>query len=113
MTNREFYNAVIENTTNEELIAHAKKLIENLDKSQKSRNSKENEKRAKENAPLIEKIVQALTGQEDYLLTSEVATMCEMSTSKASALLKKIENIDVKDIKVKGKGTQKGWKLNA
>ena len=42
-------------------------------------------------------------------LASELASEMGVSTQKASALVKKVEGVSVCDVKVKGKGTQKGY----
>lgn len=106
MTNREFYNAVIADTQNEELKAFATEAIEKLD----ARNAKRAEKpskRAVENAPLIEKIKGMLTSEPT--LASEIASTLEITPQKASGLLRQVEGVSVTDVKVKGKGTQKGY----
>ena len=106
MTKRDFLNAVIAETTNSELASFAVAELEKLD----ARNAKRAErpsKRSLANAPLIEKIKTLLTSEP--MLASEVANALEISTQKASALLKQVEGVSVVDVKVKGKGTQKGY----
>ena len=106
MTNREFFNAVISNEINDEVIAHAKESLEKLD----IRNAKRAErpsKTQKANEPIIKAIADLLTNEP--MLASEIAEKCEISTQKASALVKKVEGVSVCDVKVKGKGTQKGY----
>ena len=105
MTNREFFNAVISAEINDEVIAHAKESLEKLD----IRNAKRAErpsKTQKANEPIIKAIADLLTNEP--MLASEIAEKCEISTQKASALVKKVEGVSVCDVKVKGKGTQKG-----
>lgn len=106
MTNREFFNAVISAEINDEVIAHAKESLEKLD----IRNAKRAErpsKTQKANEPIIKAIADLLTNEP--MLASEIAEKCEISTQKASALVKKVEGVSVCDVKVKGKGTQKGY----
>ena len=106
MTNREFFNAVISAEINDEVIAHAKESLEKLD----IRNAKRAErpsKTQKANEPIIRAIADLLTNEP--MLASEIAEKCEISTQKASALVKKVEGVSVCDVKVKGKGTQKGY----
>ena len=106
MTNREFFNAVISAEINDEVIAHAKESLEKLD----IRNAKRAErpsKTQKANEPIIKAIAELLTNEP--MLASEIAEKCEISTQKASALVKKVEGVSVCDVKVKGKGTQKGY----
>ena len=106
MTKREFLNAVIAETTNSELASFAVAELEKLD----ARNAKRSErpsKRSLANAPLIEKIKTLLTSEP--MLASDVANALEISTQKASALLRQVEGVSVVDVKVKNKGTQKGY----
>ena len=106
MTKREFLNAVIAETQNADLANFAVSELEKLD----ARNAKRSEKPSKrslENAPLIEKIKTLLTSEP--MLASDVANALEISTQKASALLRQVEGVSVCDVKVKGKGTQKGY----
>lgn len=106
MTKREFLNGVIAETQNADLANFAVSELEKLD----ARNAKRSEKPSKkslENAPLIAKIAEFLTSEPK--LASEVASELEISTQKASALLRQVEGVSVVDIKVKGKGTQKGY----
>ena len=106
MTNREFLNAVISAEINDEVIAHAKESLEKLD----IRNAKRSERPSKTqiaNEPIIKAIAELLTNEP--MLASEIAEKCEISTQKASALVKKVEGVSVCDVKVKGKGTQKGY----
>lgn len=108
MTNREFFNAVIANEISAEVIAHAEKSLASLD----ARNAKRAERpsrKAEANAPIIASLSALLTSEPR--LASELAAEVGISTQKASALLKQIENISVTDVKVKGKGTQKGYFL--
>jgi len=106
MTKREFLNAVIAETQNVELANFAVTELEKLDARNAKRASKPS-KRSLANAPLIEKIKGLLTSEP--MLASEVANALEISPQKASALLKQIEGISVVDVKVKSKGTQKGY----
>lgn len=109
MTKREFLNAVITETQNEELKAFATSEIEKLD----VRNAKRSERPSKTqiaNAPIIEAISRVLT--DEPMLASKIAELCGISVNKASALAKKVEGVKVVDVKVKGKGTQKGYFLD-
>ena len=106
MTNREFYTAIVNSDLNDEMKAFATEAIEKLDARNAKRASTPS-KTQKENAPLIEKIASLLTSEPK--LASELAKEMEISTQKASALVKKVEGVSVCDVKVKGKGTQKGY----
>ena len=108
MTQREFYTAIVNSDLSDELKAYATEAIAKLDARNAKRASTES-KTQKENAPLIEKIATLLTSEPK--LASELAKEMEISPQKASALVKKVEGVSVCDVKVKGKGTQKGYYL--
>ena len=108
MTQRDFYNAVINGTITEDMVTFATEAIAKLD----VRNAKRAERPSKTqiaNAPIIEAISRVLT--DEPMLASKIAELCEISTQKASALVKKVEGVQSVDVKVKGKGTQKGYFL--
>ena len=68
-----------------------------------------NSKKLAENAPILDAI-RNLMDDNKKRLTSEVAVELELSTPKASALLRQLValgELDVEDVKVKGKGAQK------
>ena len=106
MTNREFYTAIVNSDLSDEMKAFASEAIEKLD-ARNAKRANTLSKTQKENAPLIEKIATLLTSEPK--LASELAKEMEISTQKASALVKKVEGVSVCDVKVKGKGTQKGY----
>ena len=108
MTNREFYTAVIADTQNEELKTFATEAIAKLDERNAKRASKPSAKQ-KENEPIVKAISEVLTSEP--MLASKIAELCKISTQKASALVKKVEGVQSVDVKVKGKGTQKGYFL--
>ena len=108
MTKREFLNAVIAETANADLAEFAVTELEKLD----ARNAKRAEKPSKksvENAPIIEAIKAVLTDEPQT--ASTIAARVEISVQKASALLRQIDGLTITDVKVKGKGTQKGYAL--
>jgi len=108
MTNRDFYNAVINANINEEMTSFATEAIAKLDERNAKRASKESKTQIA-NKPIIEAISRVLT--DEPMLASKIAELCEISTQKASALVKKVEGVQSVDVKVKGKGTQKGYFL--
>ena len=108
MTQREFYNAVITSVENEELVTFATEQIAKLDARNAKRKGAES-KKAKENAPIKEAILGVLT--HEPMTASEVAEKVEISTQKASALLRQIDGLTVTEVKVKGKGKVKGYAL--
>ena len=93
MTKREFYTAVINGEVNEELVAFAEAEIEKLD-AENARNAAKRAEKAKENEPYFEKILALVS--ETPVVASEVAAELEVSTSKASSLLRTM----VKDGKI-------------
>lgn len=106
MTQRDFYTAIVNSDLNDELKAFATDAIAKLDARNAKRASTPS-KTQKENAPLIEKIASLLTSEPK--LASELASEMGVSPQKAGALAKKVEGVNVCDVKVKGKGTQKGY----
>ena len=108
MTQREFYTAIVNSDLTDELKDFAKASIEKLD----VRNAKRSAQPSKTqiaNEPIIKAISECLTSEP--MLASKIAELCEISTQKASALVKKVEGVQSVDVKVKGKGTQKGYFL--
>lgn len=106
MTKREMFEAIINGNINEDVIEMAKNEVAKMDeKNAKRRNSPS--KRSIENEPIKEKIREILT--ETPQSASEIAEKVEISTQKASALLRQIDGLKVTEIKVKGKGKVKGY----
>ena len=108
MTQRDFYNAVIATVDNDELKAFATDAIAKLDERNAKRASKPSKTQIA-NEPIIKAISEVLT--DEPMLASKIAELCEISTQKASALVKKVEGVQSVDVKIKGKGTQKGYFL--
>ena len=108
MTQRDFYNAVINANINEEMSSFAIDAIAKLDERNAKRASKPSKTQIA-NEPIIKVISEVLTSEP--MLASKIAELCEISTQKASALVKKVEGVQSVDVKVKGKGTQKGYFL--
>ena len=115
MTNREFLNAVIAmENINDEMKAFAENEILKLD----NRNAKRAEKPSKTaiaNEPIKVEILNLLTEKDEVMTASAIAEiMTDYKVQKISALcsqLVKEEKLVVKDVKVKGKGTQKGYSV--
>lgn len=112
MTKREVLNTIVGGEVNADVIAWAEAQLVAMDKAnEKRRNSVS--KKAAENAPIIDRIVEEILGSEPKT-ASDVAAVLEVSPQKASALLRtavKAGRAVAEDIKVKGKGTQKGYTL--
>lgn len=112
MTKRDFLKMVITGTVTEEGIDKAKELLAAMDSANAKRREQPS-KTAKENAPLIEKIITEILGKEPMTAT-QVGEILGVSTQKASALCRaavKTKKVAQVDVKVKGKGTQKGYTL--
>jgi len=105
MTQREFFNAVINGTVTEEMVQFATESIEKLD----ARNSKRAEQRVDKHADERTAIAKVLT--ETPMLASEIATATGFSTQKVSGLVKRIEGVKITKVKVKGKGEQNAYSL--
>ena len=108
MTKREFFEAVIANVEIGELVEFAKCEVAKMDE----RNAKRKNAPSKTqiaNEPIIKAIAEVLTNEP--MRASEIAEAVGISTPKASALVKKVDGVKVVDVKVKGKGTQKGYYL--
>ena len=108
MTNREFFEKVIAEVTNEELVEKAKVELAKLD-ARNARRASTPSKKAKENEP-IKKAIREVLGAEP-MTASEIASKVEISTQKASALLRQIDGLTVTEVKIKGKGKVKGYSI--
>lgn len=105
MTTREFFENVITMVEDAEMQEKAKALIDALDR----RNAKRAERPSKTaiaNEPIKAEIAKVLTTEP--MTASTIAKLVDISTQKASALLRQMD-VKVTDVKVKGKGTQKGY----
>ena len=111
MTNREFYTFVANGTIDEDVIAHAASAIEKMDAALEARKNKPN-KKALENAPIIESILGVLTAEPQT--AAVIGETVGISTQKASALLRQIvadKKAVASDVKVPNKGTCKAYAL--
>lgn len=114
MTNREFYTAIAAiDTLSEDLRNFASDAITKMDLTNERRKAKPS-KAAIANAPMVDKIV-------DTILSDKVMTASEVAVAygegikvqKASNLLRTAVaqgRATVEDVKVKGKGIQKGYR---
>ena len=115
MTNREFYEAVVNANINEELTAHAQDALAKLDETNAKRREKMAEKaveKAAEKAPIREAIVACITDEPKTASTLIAEAGVEIKPQAIPSLLKGLveDGTLVKvDVKVKGKGTQKGY----
>lgn len=107
MTNREMFTAIVNGEITEEVIAKAHEEIAKLDARNAARKDKPS-KKALENEPIKARISEVLT--DEPKTASDIASELELSVQKVSALLRQMD-VTVVDVKVKGKGTQKGYSL--
>ena len=109
MTYREMLTSIVNGTINEEVIEKATERLEKLDAENEKRKNRVS-KKALENEPVKARILEVL-GEEPKTAT-EIGKEVEISTQKASALLRQLVNdgkVEKTDVKVKGKGVQKGY----
>lgn len=115
MTSREFFNAVIEGNITDEIKDFAKSQIEKLDNKNAKRKTTDS-KTQKENKAIKTSLLATMEKDKVYT-ASEVAGM-EIegitSTQKASALLRQLVEegkLVSEEVKIKGKGKVKGYRL--
>lgn len=109
MTNREFYEAIINANINDELTAFATEGIAKMDKRNEKRSSKPS-KVALANEPIKQAIANLIT--DKGMTASEVGASLEISTQKASALLRQLVEDGVlvaTEVKVPKKGKVKSY----
>ena len=114
MTKREFLEIVMGLGHHEAAIFAAKEL-DKMDKALAKRRSKPTKAQIA-NAPIIEQIVSEILEEEEFKTASEISEILEVSVQKASAVLRQAVSegkVEVEDVKVKGKGTQKGYRLRS
>lgn len=115
MTNREFYQAIVNGNITDEVIAHANDAIVALDTTNEKRRAKAAEKAVEkeaERAPIREAILNAMTSEPMTATSLIEAAGVEVKPQAIPSLLKGLVEAGVvvkSDIKVKGKGTQKGY----
>lgn len=112
MTKREFYAAVMNGEIDEQVKLFASEELEKMDAANEKRRNTLS-KKAQENQPLLRKITDEILTEEPKTAT-DVAAVLEVSVQKASGLLRRLveDGLATKvDVKIKGKGTQKGYTL--
>lgn len=115
MTNREFFEAVKNGTVNEEVITHATAEIDKMNARNEKRATTPS-KTAVANEPIKAQIFEFLTEKNEQILTSVIGEAVGISTAKASALLKQLENdgkIIGEEAKVPKIGKRMVWKIKA
>lgn len=88
MTKREFFETIVESAMADEVKDFARAEIQKMDEQLEKRRVKAAEKKA-EYAPILDKIYTDILGDEP-VTASIVAERLEMSTQKASAMLRKL-----------------------
>ena len=110
MTRRDFLTNVSTGTMNDEIMAFAAAEIEKMDAANDKRKEKTS-KKAEENQPLVDRIVNEILGTEPMTAT-DVAAVLEVSVQKASALCRAAMaqgGAVQTEIKVPKKGTCKAY----
>jgi len=117
MTQREFYQKVIEANVSEELVAFATAGIEKLDKTNEARKEKTAEKAAAkeaEKAPIREAIFAVISAEPKTATELIELAGVEVKPQSIPSLLKPLVEagkVDKVDIPVKGKGKVRGYVL--
>ena len=114
MTKREFLE-IVKGLGHPEAAEFAAKELEKMDRALEKRRSKPTKAQIA-NAPIIQQIVSEILEEKELKTASEIAEILEISVQKASAVLRQAVSegkVEVKDVKVKGKGTQKGYRLRS
>ena len=112
MTKREFLEIVMR-MDHSEAANFAARELEKMDKALEKRRSQPTKAQIA-NAPIIQQIVSEILEEEEFKTASEIGEVLEISVQKASAVLRQAVGegkVEVEDVKVKGKGTQKGYRL--
>lgn len=117
MTNREFYQAVINANINDELTAFATAGIEKLDHTnslRKDTTTKKAQEKEAERAPIRDAIMAVMTTEPKTATTLIAESGVEVKPQAIPSLLKGLveDGTVVKsDVKVTGKGKQRGYAL--
>lgn len=117
MTNREFYNAVIEGTVTDEMIEFARDAVAQLDATNEKRRAKMAEKaveKAAEKEPLRQAIFACVTDEPKTATMLIDEAGLELKPQSIPSLLKPLVeagHVAKVDVKIKGKGTQRGYVL--
>lgn len=112
MTQREFFTAIVNGTINADIQAYAADAIVKLDKRNATRASKPT-KSQQANVPLLAEIRTFLTGKKN-VLAAEVAAHLDVTSQKASSLLKLLVDggeVTTAEVKVPKQGKRKAYTL--
>ena len=109
MTNREFLNAVVNGTVNDDMVAFATAELEKMD-ARNAKRAATPSKTAIANEPIKANIVTYLS-EHGLSTAAEVGEALGITTNKASALLRQIDNLNVTEVKIPKKSKVKGYAL--
>jgi len=109
MTRREMFEAIVNGNVTDEVVAMAQNELVKMDERNAKRKGRPS-KNTLANEPIKARILEVLT--DEPMTAAEVAQRVEISTQKASALLRQIDGLVVTEVKVKGKGKVKGYALD-
>lgn len=87
--------AVINGENNEAMRDSAKKLLDSYQKQVEKRKSKAAEKKSIEDAPIIEAVTNYLRENPGAHTASDIAAAVGIKTPKATAVLRKVEGVNV------------------
>lgn len=115
MNTREFFQNIAKGQMNDEMMQFAVDQLQKLDHTNEVRRQKNAEKAAEkeaERAPLREAILSVITAEPKTATTLIAEADVELKPQSIPSLLKGLVEagtIQKVDVKVKGKGTQKGY----
>lgn len=103
MTTTELLTAIVTGATvTAEMEAEAKSMLEKRAKGYEARKARAGAKKSAEDAPLIALAREALADHAPHT-ASDVAITLDVSTSKATALLKKVEGVVIGETRIKSR----------
>lgn len=110
MTRREMFEAIVAGNVTEEVVAKAVEEIEKMN-ARNAKRANTPSKKAIANEPIKANIAEFLAEREPTV-ASEIASGLELTVQKVSALCRQMVAdgvLNVSEVKVKGKGTQKAY----
>ena len=117
MTQREFLESIANGTMNDEMVAFATERLTAMDGANEKRRGINSAKRAEkeaEKAPIREAIMAVITSEPKTATTLIAEAGVEIKPQAIPSLLKdaiEAGTVVKVDVKVKGKGTQRGYQL--
>ena len=117
MTNREFYQAIVNGTVTPEVQEFATQAIKKLNDRNEARKGKTSNKKAEVNDPIKQAIIERMEAGTAYtasVVFAEFGLEGAKSVQHISRLLQELRDegkVTQSDVSVKGKGKQKGYTL--